>query len=306
MTRSAGELTARTATIGGSPSVIAVGPTEVASLIAPVEPGGLPTTRDLLLQALLHLPRVARNDGMVDSSSANDEIARLHAIRAAELAPLRSLAESPTSLPRLNDIEVRTVDATDAAPILEHFHYLRSFRHDSVTVGAIHRGRIAALCSLSPLDLPAVAARLPIDLPTEAAVVSRVFAFDWAPRNVISYMLARAAQASRAVLHDDVRLLVTYLNPNMGFSGASYRAANWLPLGIETGTRYAYLNGCYITDRQLLRLPPDDRPRVEYSQMRLRPLILLCRFLERRCQRTYPRGFQFVFDRPRKLLETRL
>jgi hypothetical protein len=45
------------------------------------------------------------------------------------------------------------------------------------------------------------------------------------------------------------RLLLTYRNPNVGFTGASYRAGNWILWARERGTRYSYLDRQYITDR---------------------------------------------------------
>ena len=46
-----------------------------------------------------------------------------------------------------------------------------------------------------------------------------------------------------------VSLLLTYLNPNVGFTGASYKADNWVLFGQENDTRYLYLDGDYKTDR---------------------------------------------------------
>jgi hypothetical protein len=276
-------------------AAIAVEPEGVAPLIPVTRPGELPTSRDLLLQALLHLPRIARPDGTVEIVEARDEIERLRAIRAEELAPLRGLAQAPEVLPKLSDLEVRLLGRDVVAPVLSHFHYLRSLREDGVTVGVLYTGRIVALCTVSPLDLPVIAAKLPV-LPAEGAVVSRVFVFDWAPRNIVSYLLART-ETCRFVADEDVRMLLTYVNPNMGFTGASYRAANWLPLGLETGTRYAYLDGRYITERQLQTLPPRMRGRVEYSRMPLRPLVLFCRLLDKRLQRAHPNGFDIRVER---------
>jgi hypothetical protein len=275
---------------------VEVDPAQVAPLTGPTRAGELPTGRDLLLQALLHLPRIAGPDGIVGLGEAVEEIERVRGRRAALLEPVRSLAEPPPAALSLDELEVRMVAPTEAAPVLERFHYLGSVRPDALTMGAFARGRVVALCSISPLDLPAVTEHLPVDDPATAAVVSRVFAFDWAPRNVVSYLLARVA-SSREALPEGAQVLLTYLNPNMGFSGASYRAASWLPFARETGTRYAYLDGRYVTDRVVDSLPEDERERVEYSTMPLRPLILMCRLLTRRLQRAHPAGFDFVIRR---------
>ncbi len=92
-------------------------------------------------------------------------------------------------------------------------------------------------------------------------------------------------------------MLVTYINPNLAFSGASFRAANWVPLGRETGTRYAYWDRRYITDRRVEMLAPRDRAAVVYSTMRLRPLVLLCRLLDKRLRREHPEGFDLLVER---------
>jgi hypothetical protein len=49
------------------------------------------------------------------------------------------------------------------------------------------------------------------------------------------------------------RLLLTYLDPNVGFTGGIYQADNWTLLGWERKKRYLYLDGEYITDREAIR-----------------------------------------------------
>jgi hypothetical protein len=280
---------------GGARTSVVVEPVAVRALLPTPAAGELPTIRDLLLQSLLHLPRLADADGTIDVSSALAEIERLRLRRAVELAPLRWMAAPPTPALLLDQLEVTVVPAEEAEPILAHFHYLRSFRPDAINFGAVYRQQIVALCSVSPLDLAAILGRLPIGSLQEAAVVSRVFAFDWAPRNVISFLLARTEES--LALNRNVRVLLTYLNPNMGFDGASYKAANWMPLGLETGTRYAYLHGEYVTDRRLSNLPQSERRLVEYSQMHLLPLQVLGRFLDKDLARAAAHMPKFVVQR---------
>jgi hypothetical protein len=268
------------------PALVQVEPATVEALVkrqmAGVKHGDgtrLPTLRDLLLQSLIHLPRIAGRDGVVSDEAAARETRRQWQLRQDELAPLAALAAAPTEPLSLQDLSVGIVPADAAEPVLAHFHYLRSFRGDSVNFAALHQGRIVALCSLSPLDLPELADRFPITSLDDAKVVSRVFAFDWAPRNVVSYLLARAEHVAEC---SDARMLITYLNPNLGFTGASYRAANWRALGVEKGTRYAYFRGRYITDRRLAQLSASERSHVEISRMPLAPLVIYGRFKDQR------------------------
>jgi hypothetical protein len=288
-------LDSRTVERPGDDSRIPVDPQGVASLMPAIVKGELPTYRDVFLQALLHLPRIAYPDGTIDEVRALAEIARIRAWRAAELEPVRGMAQPPPKLPQLDQLSVQFVPRPDAEPIVSRFHYLRSFREDSTNLAAIYKHRIVALCSISPLDLQQLGRNLPIDSAQQVAVISRVFAFDWAPRNVLSYLLSRAQQSR--VVGEEVRLLLTYLNPHMGFTGASYKAANWQRLGIEFGTRHAYLRGRYITDRRLARLSTSELREVEFSRMPLKPLLILGRFLDRRLTKEWASGRYLVVAR---------
>jgi hypothetical protein len=75
------------------------------------------------------------------------------------------------------------------------------------------------------------------------------------------------------------------VNPNLGFDGASYKAANWMLFGREAGTRYGYLGDDYITDREVARLSERERAEVVYSMMPLAPLTIFGRWLQRRDRR---------------------
>jgi hypothetical protein len=48
-----------------------------------------------------------------------------------------------------------------------------------------------------------------------------------------------------------VDLLVTAVDLNLGFTGSSYRAANWQQWMSVKARPYLYDNGCYVTPRQL-------------------------------------------------------
>jgi len=50
-----------------------------------------------------------------------------------------------------------------------------------------------------------------------------------------------------------IRLLLTYLDPNLGFTGSVYRSTNWFHFGRETKKPYYYSGSEYITTRELIR-----------------------------------------------------
>ena len=236
-------------------------------------------TRALHLQALLHLPQIANSRGEAD----RDDVRELLHDLAGELPVAVSWrVDRPVSSPR--DLRFENVPMDVAMPLLLDFHYLRSPRLDGRSYGLYAAGepRPVAVCVSSPLDVEHLQRMLVHHgrVDAEPRVMSRVFAFEGAPRNTLSHLLALAArEEARCGVTD----FVTYVNPNMGFTGASYLAANWHLLGDEPGTTYRYLDRRYITDRQLRARfgTVDDAvllrqlgERFRRSTMPLRPLLV--------------------------------
>ena len=144
--------------------------------------------------------------------------------------------------------------------------------------------------SLSPFDLDHLSEGLPTLFHVHnAMVVSRVYSFNWAPKNSTSYLFGRVYDYLQSH-YPNIEALFTYINPNMGFDGASFRAANWRLLGFEEGTRYTYLDGAYITERQMVQrfgtahlqtLQPMFDHRIETTCIDLEPLWVFVYFLHK-------------------------
>jgi hypothetical protein len=232
--------------------------------------------RALHLQALLHLPRIADAAGRVPIAAAHSETARV-----AALVPPNPEWASP-SRSAAGRWQVGVVDESIARPILERFHYLRSFRKDSRHFGLYGDDLLCpvALASTSANDVPnlsRIALRSDVAA-DQSRVVSRVFRFPAAPPNAISMLLGYVGRFER---RDSTRMLLTYVNPNLGFNGGSYRASNWTLAGEEPGTAYDYVSGAYLTGRALqyrygtsdpVRLEQILGPQYERSRMPLSPL----------------------------------
>jgi hypothetical protein len=202
--------------------------------------------RPVHLQALLQLPRIAGCAGVVSTSILGPSLREI-----AQELPHREEWLVPDGVDSPHSLRFGPVDAGVASEITHRFHYLRSGRADGRAYGLFARAsRPVALCVVSPLDVPHLGSLLVLARRSSkfARVVSRVFVFEGAPRNSISYLLA---QVGREEKHNGITDLVTYVNPNMGFSGSSYKASGWRLLGDEPGTAYRYLDGRYITGRKL-------------------------------------------------------
>jgi hypothetical protein len=209
----------------------------------------------LLKQLSLHLPRLT-----FEENSSEVCVLREAERLAVRLANLRYeyLSLVPEGLGDnlpVRDFAVEPIADEHARPILERFHYLLSYRPNSLHFGLRRRGSSpwpVAMLSLSQFDLMNMLEALPADPDADSfMVVSRIYAFKQAPLNSISFLLARIRE-KLSVDSPHVRFLVTYLNPNVGFSGASYKADNWTLYGEESDTRYVYVDLDYRTDRWLV------------------------------------------------------
>jgi hypothetical protein len=181
--------------------------------------------------------------------------------------------------PMLDRLTNRVVpwDSTQAQEIYRRFHYIGTCRTDMVHLALIHdqsKDVPMALASISTMDISNLEYLFPTQADRAAVlVISRVFAFDWAPRNSISFLLGRVHRWVRKNA-PKVSCLISYVNPNLGFSGSSYIAANWVHLTSQP-VRYMYLNGNYITYRTYLELSREQQAAITYSQWLLEPLQIL-------------------------------
>lgn len=215
--------------------------------------------RDLLRQSLLQIPRLASAQ-RADHRTVRAEVARVRERVLADRRAARHAGVWPSEKTTcIENIETREVDTFTTEWLLRCFHYLRSPRDIELTIGAFDRDERAtamphALFTFSKFDLTHVAGVLQSTgvATHEVLVLSRVYVSPFAPRNLISRCL-RLLPAMLRAHAPSTRLIVSYINPNLGFTGASLRGANWRLLCHEERKHYLYWNGDYLTDREAQR-----------------------------------------------------
>jgi hypothetical protein len=113
--------------------------------------------------------------------------------------------------------------------------------------------------------------------------VSRVYSIDVAPANSISFLLAKVRNFFRQGV-GDAELLITAVDPNLGFTGSSYRAANWHRWMSIQARPYLYVDRLYTSPRQLrqrfgtadLAVVRTRRAVVEQSRAKLLDSAIFC------------------------------
>ncbi|MEU8221912.1 hypothetical protein [Kribbella sp. NPDC048915] len=190
----------------------------------------------------------------------------------------------PYTLPEL---EFRQVGA-DADRVFDSLHYLRNARRGSLNFALVDKqtGTPVTLCSASPLEWRRVAEQVTFltGIPQEAVWdLSRVYSFTGAPANAVSYLLAQVRRYFQR--RDDVQLLTTAVDPNLGFTGSSYLASNWQQWMTVQARPYLYYKGCYMSLREMRASFPAIRsidelcaadPRAERSRVPLKDSLIFC------------------------------
>jgi hypothetical protein len=209
--------------------------------------------RALAVRVLLHLPRVATHSGWVTRWQAQREL-RISADRLHGDA--RAVSEHlPVKKFLLRELAFEVIDPSRALPLLTSLHYLRSAREDSLyfaLVDPIDRLPVS-LCSLTRLEWKRVSNQLQAQFDIRARGawdVSRVYSVDGAPANAISFLLSKVRVYFRRNF-PSADLLVTAVDPNLGFTGSSYRASSWQQWMTVKARPYLYENDLHVTPRQL-------------------------------------------------------
>jgi hypothetical protein len=243
--------------------------------------------RALAVRVLLHLPRVASPDGWVTRWQVQRELRisadRLHGDARAVSVHL------PVKKFSLLELGFEVIDPSRALPLLTSLHYLRSARQDSLyfaLVDPIDRLPVS-LCSVSRLEWKRVSNQLQAQFtirPGGAWDVSRVYSVDGAPANAISLLLSKVRIYFRRNF-PSADLLVTVVDPNLGFTGSSYRASNWRHWMTVKARPYLYEYDRHVTPRQLrerydtaslIELEGRFPDRFQQSKVRLLDSMIYC------------------------------
>lgn len=245
-------------------------------------------SRALAVRTLLHLPRVATFGGLVTRVQVERELGHSARWLHSDITTARGLVSARTC--GLHDLVFAEIAPSDATAIFSSLHYLRSVRSGSVNYALLNSGDglPVSLCSVSPAQWRKVGGQIETDFGVRRDRiwdVTRVYSCDVAPPNAISYLLARVRNAMREA-HDDVDLLITAVDPNLGFAGSSYRAANWQHWLTVRARPYLYHQRRYASPRQLRELFGTSSlaelraryrgERFEQSRVRLRDSFIFC------------------------------
>lgn len=161
-----------------------------------------------------------------------------------------------TTRVELRQASVVRLSSRGGRAVCQYLHYLRIPRRKSLhwaLVEPTFPGAPIAYFCISPSgydarrwDLPALAG---LDAPT-TAFLSRSYSSPLAPRNAISFLMGRVRK-EMVISSPHTRHLITTVDSELGFNGASYSASGFRLVGRTPPTLRMYLDGKHCTPGQL-------------------------------------------------------
>ncbi len=155
--------------------------------------------------------------------------------------------------------ELRSVDWRVAKQILENFHYIGSYRKKSIQLGLYYKmpnggSKLAGLMTFSNYDLHV----RPDDIFSyfhqhELLNLARLYTFQWVPYNTTSFFMSLAFDYIRKN-YPKIKCLTTCANLNVGHTGSSYKASNWIEVAQFIGAHYLFLDDKNVTMRSLVEM----------------------------------------------------
>ena len=155
--------------------------------------------------------------------------------------------------------ELKSVDWRVAKQILENFHYIGSYRKKSIQLGLYYKipnggNKLAGLMTFSDYDLHV----RPDDIfsyfqQTGILHLTRLYTFQWVSYNTTSFFMSLAFDYIRKY-YPKIRCLTTCANLNVGHTGSSYKASNWIEIAQFIGAPYLFLDDKNVTMRSLVEI----------------------------------------------------
>jgi len=218
---------------------------------------GLPQN-DLFIKTIIDLKRFNRTD------TDNNFVESRARLVAKDILKKRIILLPKYDYPVIKKLEsknyeLRLVGWRVAKQILENFHYIGSYRKKSIQLGLYYKipnggSKLAGLMTFSNYDLHV----RPDDIfyyfhQHELLNLARLYTFQWVPYNTTSFFMSLAFDYIRKN-YPEIRCLTTCANLNVGHTGSSYKASNWIEIAQFIGAPYLFLDDKNVTMRSLVEI----------------------------------------------------
>ena len=130
--------------------------------------------------------------------------------------------------------------------IIKH-HYSHAFPSAEICLGFYVDKKLNAVVIYGK----SATSKMADSLPGKYLELVRLFSFDWAGKNMESYCISQSIKFIKKN-YPDVKVLVSFADPEQGHSGTIYQATNWLYCGKSQPDEWYLVDGEKIHPRSMV------------------------------------------------------
>ncbi len=206
----------------------------------------------------------------VDSFKKGDALFQLckyytRAVEGIDFTPNQESYKRIIGPVKPKDIIVKELNLKLAKKIILGNHYSHSWPNTSVALGYYARNKLLGVVCFgvgaNKSLIPSVCRGVRAD---EGYELVRLFAFNWAPRNIESFMISQSIKYLQKN-YPHIKVLVSFADPAQGHLGIIYQATNWLYTGKGDGEFFFKHKGRIIHPRTLSDYPKDKRMKIRHN-----------------------------------------
>ena len=134
-----------------------------------------------------------------------------------------------------------------AKEIIINHHYSHAFPSAEICLGFYVDGKLNTVIVYGK----SATSKMADSLPGKYLELVRLFSFDWAGKNMESYCIGKSIKYIKKY-HKDVKILVSFADPEQGHDGIIYQATNWLYCGKSQPDEWYIVDGEKIHPRSMV------------------------------------------------------
>jgi len=162
------------------------------------------------------------------------------------------------------EVEVKEISLKLARQIIVKNHYSHAWPHNNIIALGYYAGNklLGVLCyglGAAKNLIPSVCEGVSKD---EGLELTRLFSFDWGPKNIESYMISQSFKYLQANF-PKIKVLVSFADPSEGHQGTIYQATNWIYTGKSKGANFYKVNDRVTHPRTFSDLPERVKERIK-------------------------------------------
>lgn len=134
-----------------------------------------------------------------------------------------------------------------AKEIIVKHHYSHAFPSAEINLGFYIDGKLNSVIVYGK----SATSKMADSLPGKYLELVRLFSFDWAGKNMESYCISQSIRHIKNN-YSDVKVLVSFADPEQGHTGIVYQATNWLYCGKSQPDEWYIVDGEKIHPRSMV------------------------------------------------------